>query len=199
MKGKIYGQGINDLSRPTRDGNNVVKHWHMWSNMLFRCYSEDRSKVARTYDDCYVSDNFKQYSYFYDWCEENKFFKYNGYHLDKDFLGFSRRIYSEDTCVFIPKRLNGFLINIKVKEDFPFIGVDKDRKTFRSRLRDNKGGRIYLGNFKNPEDAELVYLEKKSELAKELSKEFDGLVDERVIKILRNFDARDYLTIVKNS
>ena len=187
-----YKQGFNDRTRPTRDSNGSIKHFNLWSQMLRRCYVVG-DNVAKTYEFCEVGENFKRYSYFFDWCNSQKGFNQEGYQLDKDYLGFNQRVYSEDTCVFIPRRLNGFLVNMRVDKDFPFLGVKKERGgRFGSRIRDGDS-RYYLGCFNNPQDAQSEYIAKKSIIAKELAIKYEGLVDERVLNILWNFKPEDYV------
>lgn len=77
-----------------------------WNNMLSRCYNPKSLEKRKTYEGCIVSENFKHYPYFYDWCNRQIGFGSAGFHLEKDLLLKSNKIYSEDTCVFIPKEVN---------------------------------------------------------------------------------------------
>lgn len=84
-----------------------VPEYRFWHGMLVRCYDEVFQGKNPTYKNCGVSDNFKSYKYFYDWCQFQKGFGLHGWQLDKDLLG-DGFLYSEGNCVFIPQRLNSF-------------------------------------------------------------------------------------------
>ncbi|WPJ68910.1 putative HNH homing endonuclease [Acinetobacter phage AB_SZL4] len=123
MSKLVCGYGLNDKTRPSYINGVEVKEYLHWASMIKRCDKKNISKKFMHYIDCEVSDNFKNYSYFYDWCQEQIGFENKGWQLDKDLLIKGNKIYSEDTCVFIPKEIN--LLLTKRKNDrgeFP-IGV----------------------------------------------------------------------------
>ena len=105
MSKLVYGKGINDRTRPTlADGKNV-KEYDLWTGMLERCFSEKSQTRYPTYKSCSVSDNFLNYSFFYDWCQGQIGFgkvdeKGRSWCLDKDLLFIGNKTYSETTCVF---------------------------------------------------------------------------------------------------
>ena len=70
MSKLVYGVGFNDKTKPVFvDGKNV-KEYDLWTDMLRRCFSEKCRSKNLTYKGCNVSDNFLNYSYFYEWCQE---------------------------------------------------------------------------------------------------------------------------------
>jgi hypothetical protein len=128
MSKLVYGKGFNDRSRPTKvDGKNV-KEYELWRQMLNRCYGEKYQDIQPTYKGCNVSDNFLNYAYFYDWCQQQIGFKSidekgRSWHLDKDILFTGNKIYSEDTCVFVPREINNFFTDRgNDRGDYP-VGV----------------------------------------------------------------------------
>ena len=96
--------------------------------MLCRCYSDAIKKRCPTYIDCEVSDNFKRYEYFYEWCHKQIGFSNKDWHLDKDLLTKGNKVYSEEYCVFLPKEINLMLIKSTASRGEYLIGVYWDKK-----------------------------------------------------------------------
>lgn len=161
----------------------------LWSNMLKRCYSEKSLARQPTYENCIVSENFKNFQYFAEWCNNQIGFNTINYHLDKDIVFKGNKLYSENTCFFIPKGLNSFLIRSDGSRGKYPIGVcyHSANGTYRSRCRDNNGKNIHLGLCKTPEEAFQVYKVYKEALAKELSQKYKGQVHPMVIDALNNY------------
>ena len=70
MNKLLYGVGFNDKTKPTWVDGKIVKEYALWQSMLKRCFSEKYQTHKPTYKGCNVSDNFLNYSFFYDWCQE---------------------------------------------------------------------------------------------------------------------------------
>ena len=105
----VLGVGIVGDKYDCKINGNHVKEYQLWVDMLKRCYSEKRHLSSPTYKECEVSENFKSYEYFYEWCNEQIGFDNEGWHLDKDLLIKGNKVYSENTCVFLPLEINSLL------------------------------------------------------------------------------------------
>ena len=106
----VCGVGILGTKYPISEGGVLTKDYELWGSMLVRCYSDTYQKKQPTYKDCEVSENFKYYEYFYEWCQNQIGFGECGFQLDKDLLIKGNKVYSEDSCVFIPREINQVLI-----------------------------------------------------------------------------------------
>jgi hypothetical protein len=189
----VYERG-KFLSR--MDGKNT-REYNLWQHMLTRCYSETYQRNRETYIGCTVSESFKNFQYFANWCQSQVGFGIEGWHLDKDVVTKGNKIYSEETCVFIPASLNMFLTDSARSRGSLPIGVSTKKCISRygkvynyitAQLRDGNGELIRLGHFKSPEAAFTAYKDAKESLAKELAIQWSGLVDEKVITSLNNFE-----------
>ena len=97
----------------------------VWSKMLQRCYDEKSRHKHIAYAECSVDDRFLSLGQFYNWCLDQKGFINKGWALDKDILVKGNKIYSPDTCCFVPQEVNNlFVKNKNIRGDNP-IGVYK--------------------------------------------------------------------------
>jgi hypothetical protein len=153
MSKLVYGVGFNDKTRPAQIDGKKVKEYNLWKGVLERCFCEKSQTRYPTYKGCNVSDNFLNYAYFYDWCQEQIGFGKVGidgciWQLDKDILFTGNKIYSEDVCVFVPKEINVFFTDRgNVRGDYP-VGVHfhKASGKFKAQCAVN-GKQQHLGYF----------------------------------------------------
>ena len=69
LKPRYSGVGIlGDKYGCQVDGKNRKEHL-IWNLMMYRCYSVKNRLKNVNYNDCFVSENFKYYPYFYEWCD----------------------------------------------------------------------------------------------------------------------------------
>ena len=158
--------------------------------MLERCYSDTYKKKNPTYIDCKVSDNFLHYEYFYEWCYKQAGFDNKGWHLDKDLLVKGNKVYSEDTCVFIPREINSLLTKRDNNRGKHLIGVcwNNTNKVFVARVSKNKAKSWYLGSFKKEIEAFNAYKTAKETFIKEQAEKWKDKIDYRAYKALMNYE-----------
>lgn len=82
------------------NGKNT-KAYQCWVDMLRRCYCPRTQAYGgnQVYIGCTVSDDWRNFQNFAKFHEENYI---EGYHLDKDTLVDGNKLYSAETCQFIP-------------------------------------------------------------------------------------------------
>lgn len=187
----IQGVGINDFYEnvTTKRVNN--KEYSLWTSMLLRCYSKNQME---TYEGCTVSDKFKSYTFFYKWCNNQTGFNIKDeqsrcWHLDKDLLVKGNKLYSEDTCVFIPQQINALLTKRQnLRGEHP-IGTSLNRKSgkFQANCKNGDGKLIYLGLHATPKEAFLVYKTFKESLIKEVANKYKEQLDQKAYKALMEY------------
>ena len=123
----VYGVGILGTKYQAKINGRATKEYDLWQSMLKRCYSDAYKKQRPTYEGCEVSENFKYYEYFYEWCNKQIGFDNDGngnpFHLDKDLLTKGNKVYSEDSCIFIPNEINLLLTRREALRGKHLIGV----------------------------------------------------------------------------
>ena len=88
------------------------KSYKIWTGMIYRCYDEKTQLKAESYKNCKVCDDWHNYQNFKTWFDCTYI---EGYELDKDLLqlNMKNKIYSPETCIWLPKEINSFLTNIQ--------------------------------------------------------------------------------------
>ena len=186
----VYGVGVAGAKYPITVNGRNIKEYVLWKSMLRRCYSDGFRKKNQTYKDCEVSDKFKSYEYFYEWCCNQIGFGVEGFELDKDLLVKGNKVYSESTCVFIPREINSLLIKSTASRGEHLIGVcwHNTSKSFVARVNKNKGKQEHLGYFTTEIEAFNAYKQAKESFVKEQANKWKGQIDERAYLALINYE-----------
>ena len=185
----VYDVGVIGAKYPTKVNGVHTKEYTLWGHMLQRCYSTTLKKQRPTYMGCEVSDNFKSYEYFYEWCNRQVGFDNEGWHLDKDLLIKENKVYSESACIFIPQEINSMLLKSDKKRGKHLIGVcwHKKGKAFMASVNRNKGESEYLGLFNTELEAFNAYKTAKESFIKEQAEKWKGEIDHRAYNALMNY------------
>ena len=185
----VHGVGILGARHPSTINGRNTKEYEIWYSMLSRCYNDAYKKHRPTYEGCEVSDNFKYYEYFYEWCQSQVGFGNQGWHLDKDLLVKGNKVYSEDSCVFIPQEVNSLLIKHEASRGEHLIGVCwcKRDKAFVAQINKNKGKHERLGYFKTEIEAFNAYKQAKESFIKEQANNWKSQIDERAYEALMKY------------
>ena len=185
----VFDVGIVGTNYPATVNGRITKEYNRWHSMLERCYSDNFKKRHLTYEGCEASENFKSYEYFYEWCQKQIGFNNEGWHLDKDLLIKGNKVYSEDSCVFLPQEINKILTKRTTSRGEHLIGVcwSKTNKAFAAQVNKNKGRREHLGFFNTELEAYKAYKIAKEAFVKEQAEKWKGKIDERAYEALMKY------------
>ena len=186
----VFGVGITGTKYPISVNSVQTKEYVLWCHMLERCYSTSLKKRQPTYEDCEVSENFKSYEYFYEWCQNQIGFSNQGWHLDKDLWIKGNKVYSEDSCIFLPHEINSLLTKRTALRGKHLIGVywNKTNKAFRAMVSKNKGKQEHLGYFNTETEAYNAYKVAKESFIKEQAEKWKSQIDVRAYNALMNYE-----------
>lgn len=141
----VYGVGVDDIEGAKEWDVNGKRHsfkyYRDWKNMLKRCYCTTGDYLGNVS----VSESWLTLSNFKAWFEKNYV---EGYVLDKDIL--SGKVYSENTCLYIPKELNLFLTSVR-KDCGSYF--DTTRNKYQSYTEKYDGKRFNIGRFTTEREA----------------------------------------------
>ena len=179
----IYGKGI--LGEGFKQSDSQSYSFQLWKNMLKRCYSEVSFKKSPSYEQCLTSETFNHYQQFKTWCNQQLGFGNTGWELDKDILVKGNKVYSEDTCCFVPKEINLLLVKHDKGRGNYSLGVDyhKSRKQFRARCSDK-----HLGWFNTEIEAFNAYKTAKESYIKSLANKWKDQIDPRAYEALMKYE-----------
>lgn len=185
----VCGVGIVGAKYPITINSILTKEYTLWCSMLKRCYSNAYKKRQPTYEGCEVSNNFKSYEYFYEWCNKQVGFNNKDWQLDKDLLTKGNKVYSENTCIFIPAEINLLLVKREALRGTHPIGVrwHKRDKAFVAKVNKNKGKQEFLGYFNTELEAFNAYKEAKEAFVKEQAEKWESQIDPRAYNALMNY------------
>jgi len=186
--------GFNNNMYPSSIGGRVVDEYRVWTNMLHRCTEKCWVKHP-TYEGTTCSENFKSYHLFYEWCQEQTGFglkdeKGNAWHLDKDILIRNNKHYSENTCCFVPARINTLLVKREADRGEWPIGVSwySPTKKYLAHCRDEDEIPKHLGYFNTKEDAFMAYKKYKESIIKYVANDYKATIDPLVYQTLLRYE-----------
>lgn len=162
MKKLVCGVGLCDLKAShTVNGKQIqMKSYTTWKNMIVRCYSESFQERQPTYKDCTVCKEWLTYSNFKAFYDA---YYVDGWQLDKDLLIVGNKVYSPETCIFIPRELNLLLTdNESLRGKHPKgVSFNKALNKYHAVCKAN-GKPRHIGFFSTPEEASKAYQEFKA-------------------------------------
>ena len=193
-KKPLHGVGINDA--PYQVHMNLLgtgvkcPAYSTWHSMLQRCYSDKLLLKRPTYKGCTVAPEWHSFMRFREWWLQH--YK-EGYQLDKDLLVPCNKVYSPDTCIFVPQWLNALTIARDAARGLLPLGVSLSpanrTKPYQARCRAGTAGKqVHLGLYGTPEEAHQAWLNYKLSIVGARSAELEairaGLTDKVKAKVL---------------
>ena len=168
-----------------------TKAYRVWRCMTGRCYKPRSKNEARNYADCFVSKEWQDFQGFADWYNSHEF-KDLDYHLDKDILVLSNKIYSPDFCSLVPREINALFNDCKNIRGNDPQGVHffKLRGKFKAKIS-RYGKQCHLGTFNTAIEAYDVYKKAKEDYVKSVAKDWAKYISKDVFSALMQWELSD--------
>ena len=100
-------------------------------------------------------------------------------HLDKDILCKGNKVYSRETCIFVPERINTLFVKKDNARGNDPIGVYQlPSGNYRAQCNNEYGKSVYLGVYSTEEEAFQVYKQYKEKIIKEVIDSYEGVIPE---------------------
>lgn len=158
-----------------------------WHDMLNRCYNTRFHERQPQYKGCTVCEEWLNYSNFKIWYEQNKIAGMS-LDLDKDILFKGNKVYSPETCCFVPHAINTLFLSKKAdRGDYPIgVSYEKDKRKFRAAMS-FMGEQIKLGTFDTAEAAFARYKEYKEDFIRDMAEQYRDEIPDRVYDAMMNW------------
>lgn len=163
-------------------------NYECWKDMMRRCYKDERKNI--TYRDCKVCDEWLNFQNFAKWYDENYYeIKGEKMCLDKDILIKGNKIYSPETCIFVPSKINVlFIKSNKVRGDLP-IGVTRSSTKGKYTATCTRYGKACsLGTFNDIYSAFNSYKKEKEKYIKEVADKYKEIIPHKLYDTLYEYE-----------
>jgi hypothetical protein len=193
----VFGFGVNNADYKVYehvDGEQkVCPVYNEWCHILRRG-SDLHENVPRHYENVKISESFKYFMDFRHWLlnvQPNK--NWRDCVPDKDLLSGDVKLYSPETIVYVPVKINNFILSRANDRGEYMLGVSRDKRTNKytascSNPFTKASIGSYIGTFDTELEAHKAWQDKKHEYACALAELQD---DPRVADALRQRYAPD--------
>ena len=192
----VYGVGyLGEGKYKASENGKHTRAYKTWNHMLERCYSDKFHEKQPTYKDCEASEEFYNFQVFAEWFNDN-FYQIEGeiMCLDKDILVKDNKIYSPDTCIFVPQTINSLFVKCDKSRGESVIGtsplengkyqvscnmINPETRKFKSE---------YLGRYDTQEKAFEIYKYYKEKNIKQVADYYKDLIPEKLYNAMYNYE-----------
>lgn len=186
----VYGIGYLGEGNAKVSENRIhTKQYNTWKGIIQRCYIKKFHEKNPTYIGCSVVEEWLNFNTFSKWYDDNYYeIDKQKMALDKDILVKGNKIYSPETCVFVPSKINNlFTKRESSRGEFPLgVSWNKSYKKYKATCR-NKNDHDILGYYNTPEDAFLAYKIYKEKLIKQTAEDYKDNIPDNLYCAMLNY------------
>ena len=178
---RVFGVGyLGEGKYNSYENSKRTKCYDTWVNTLRRCYDDKTQEKYPTYKECEVCTEWHDFQNFAHWYENNYYeIEDEVMCLDKDILVKGNKIYSPETCVFVPQNINSlFIKRDNDRGKYPIGMTLTPSGNYQVQCMNGYGKKIYLGTYSTKEEAFEVYKEYKERVIKEMIDSYEGIIPE---------------------
>jgi hypothetical protein len=167
----------------TRIGKDTTSNYRAWFSMMERCYSGKDRKYFLSYIGCSMCEEWWNFQTFCKWREDEWYTCGNErMHIDKDILIKGNKVYSPETCLLVPQRINMMFIEQPNK-----YGLPSGISLTQSGKYHAEYNAVRLGNFTTLEEAINAHDTAKRIHIKEVAVEYKDKIPRKVYDALLNW------------
>lgn len=194
-----YFPSVYDVGYLGQGKYNAVKNGKMtiqysyWKAMMQRCYCKSIKKHTSAYDNVSVCEEWHNFQNFAKWFDKN-FYLVDGekMNLDKDILKKGNTVYSPETCIFVPMKINQlFIKNKTVRNPNLCIGVryNKNRNKYQAQCGTLDERRVKTICCVNTlEEAFNKYKVYKEDLIKSVAQQYKDKIPNKLYEAMMEYE-----------
>ena len=165
----------------------------IWTGILQRTLSKEYKEKFEAYKYVTICKEWLCFQNFAEWCVNQKGFQSRDelgrvFHIDKDLLSGKSKIYSPETCCFIPMEINNLFVTSGRKSTKWPTGVrfSNEKRKFIAKCKAD-GKNKHLGSFDTVEEAFQAYTKFKESYVKIIAEKWKGLISEGAYEAIQNW------------
>lgn len=180
--------GIGEFETDFRKGHESKEYQH-WSSMMARSYDASYKARFPTYKDVTTCKEWLNFQVFAKWCNTQKNFRLDNFVLDKDIFIKLNKVYSPETCMFVPDKINSLFTKCNTMRGSLPIGVYFAAKNSKlGACVGIRGKNQHLGFFLDEQDAFNAYKKAKEKHIKDMAEEYKDVITEKCYKALYDYE-----------
>lgn len=169
---RIFGIGyIGNAIAVEKD--KIKGSYEVWHGMLERCYDDKFQNKCPTYVGCYVTKEWHCYENFEKWYINNYYKVENEVmNLDKDIRIKGNKLYSPETCIFVPQRINKLFIKSDKSRNGLIGTTKKYNGKYKAQYPIATSGKRTTKVFSTELEAFNFYKKEKEKCIKQIADEY---------------------------
>ncbi len=182
----LFGIGyLGEGKYKAQVNHKITKCYKTWTHMFERCYDLESYEKQHSYANCSVIEEWHNYQNFAEWFYNNIYYIPNSHQamcIDKDILIKGNKIYSPDTCVFVPQDINSLFTKDEMRRGKYPIGVTYNKDKCKFFAQCNVNGTVVRvgGAYNDPEVAFRSYKKFKEKLIKQIANKYKDYIPQKL-------------------
>jgi len=168
--------GVGYQTKGQYSKKNAPKIYTVWSAMLYRCYGKNARIMYPTWSGFTVCDEWLCFQNFALWFVDNYV---EGFHLDKDWKVLGSKVYSPETCCFIPAEINTCKGDLSKSKGYTIVNG-------RYAVMGMSDKAHHLGTYKTEEEARQVFVNFKRDVIRQKAEKWKSQIPKEVYNNLIN-------------
>jgi hypothetical protein len=158
------------------------KVYKIWQHMISRCYNKNDNRY-RFYGaiGTKVCEDWYNFSNFAKWYYDNSYTINEPLSVDKDILRKNDKIYSPDTCIIIPRKLNQMFTKTDSCGIEKICVFQRENGKYRARVSN-----VNIGTYDTKEEATIAYRKAYKEKWKNIVTEYKDKIPYNIFESLIN-------------